>query len=204
MMSGLAGWLSRGLLAVSGAGNRARVLLRRAMYGGVAEIGPRARFLDGGSVANIRGQRGAVRIGAHSIISGELLTFAHGGSIVIGEWCYVGAGTRIWSAAGIVIGDRVLVSHGVNIHDSDSHPRDHGARHEQFVAIAGRGHPRSITGIAAAPVRIGDDAWIGFNSTVLKGVTIGARSIIGAGSIVTRDVPPDSLYIGNAVVGSTK
>jgi len=203
-MSGPAAWLSRGLMAASKAGDRARVLLRRAMFGGVAEIGPRVRFLDGGSVANIRGERGAVRIGAHSIIGGELLTFAHGGSIAIGEWCYVGAGTRIWSAAEIVIGDRVLVSHGVNIHDSDSHPRDPGARHQQFVAIARHGHPRFITGIAAAPVKIGDDAWIGFNATVLKGVTIGARSIVGAGSIVTRDVPPDSLYIGNAIVGSSK
>jgi acetyltransferase-like isoleucine patch superfamily enzyme len=203
-MSGPAGWLSRGLLAAASAGSRARSLMRRAMYAGLTETGPGVRFLDGSAVANIRGERAAVRIGAHSIIGGELLTFAHGGSIAIGKWCFVGVGTRIWSAAGIVIGDRVLVSHGVNIHDSDSHPRDPGARHEQFVAIAQRGHPRFITGIAAAPVTIGDDAWIGFNATVLKGVTIGARSIVGAGSIVTRDVPPDSLYIGNAIVGSTK
>ena len=50
---------------------------------------------------------------------------------------------------------------------------------------------------AAAPVRIEDDVWIGLNCVILKGVTIGYGFVIGAGSVVTRDVPPTSLAVGN-------
>jgi acetyltransferase-like isoleucine patch superfamily enzyme len=158
--------------------------------------------LEDGRIMNARRRRDSIRIGSRSVIGGELLTFAHGGEISIGDWCYVGAGTRVWSAARISIGNRVLISHGVNIHDSDSHPKDAKARHEQFRAIAVAGHPSSVSGIAAAPITIGDDAWIGFNASILKGVTIGAGSIIAAGSMVTRDVPPASLHVGTAVVGT--
>lgn len=51
--------------------------------------------------------------------------------------------------------------------------------------------------IAAAPVQIGSHAWIGFNSIILKGVTIGDRSVVAAGSVVTHDVPADTLVGGN-------
>jgi len=51
----------------------------------------------------------------------------------------------------------------------------------------------------ARSIRIEDDVWIGFNCTILKGVTIGARSVIAAGSTVTKQIPPDSLVIGGEV-----
>ncbi len=113
--------------------------------------------------------------------------FAHGGRILFGEWCFVGEGTRVWSASSVTIGDRVLISHGVNIHDCDSHPRDPAERHRHYRELRESGHPRTLDSVPNAPVVIGDDAWIGFNATVLKGVTIGARSIVAAGSIVTAD-----------------
>lgn len=182
---------------------RADRALRKALFAGFAEFGEQARLLESARIFNIGRRPGAIRIGAHSVVGGELLTFGHGGAIELGEWCYVGEGTRIWSAARISIGDRVLISHGVNIHDCDSHPRDARERHEQFRAIAGEGHPHAIESIASRPIVIGADAWIGFNATILKGVTIGARSIVAAGSVVTRDVPPDSVHIGTAVEGKS-
>lgn len=97
----------------------------------------------------------------------------------------------------ISIGNRVLISHDVNIHDGTAHSNDAKQRHEHFKAILTRGHPRNeagIPGVVSAPIKIEDDVWISFGVTILKGVTIGAGSVIAAGSIVTKDVPPGVLY----------
>ncbi|MBK8021791.1 MAG: hypothetical protein IPK19_10285 [Chloroflexi bacterium] len=48
-----------------------------------------------------------------------------------------------------------------------------------------------------APIRICDKAWIGFNAVILKGVTIGEGAIVGAGSVVTKDVPAWTVVAGN-------
>lgn len=186
------GWRARARLVRS---------LRQKMFQSQARLAPRVTLIESARVVNLAGQVDRVRVGANSVVAGELLVFAHGGDIAIGDWCYIGEGSRIWSAASVTIGDRVLVSHGVNIHDCDSHPRDAAGRHEHFRELRRQGHPRELEGVASAPVRIEDDAWIGFNAIVLKGVTVGARSIVAAGSVVTRDVPSDSIYIGDAVAG---
>jgi acetyltransferase-like isoleucine patch superfamily enzyme len=52
-------------------------------------------------------------------------------------------------------------------------------------------------GIKSSPVKIGDDVFIGANALILKGVTIGDRAIVGAGSVVARDAPEDEVWAGN-------
>lgn len=176
---------------------RAVLAVRGLQYRLAARVAPGARFEWGGEITNIRGDRDAIRIGSSTVVAGQLLTFAHGGSIDVGQWCFVGPGSRIWSAASIRIGDRVLISHGVNIHDNDAHPQDAAERHAQYAEIVTRGHPRTGANVRSAPVVIGDDAWLGFNSIVLKGVTIGPRAIVAAGSVVTQDVPAGCVVAGN-------
>ena len=114
------------------------------------------------------------------------MTFGHGGRISIGEWCYVGAGTRIWSAASIEIGNRVLISHSANVFDSLTHPLQAAARHEQVRQIFTSGHPREIS-LDESPVKIGDDAWIGAGAMVLRGVSVGEGGVVAAGAVVTKD-----------------
>ena len=150
-------------------------------------------------IRNIRGDTDKIVVGRHSHILGELLTFAHGGEIKIGEWCYVGEGSRIWSAVSIEIGNRVLISHSVNIFDSLTHPLKSAARHQQVRQIFGEGHPSTIS-LDESPVKIGDDAWIGAGAMVLRGVTVGEGGIVAAGAVVTKDVPSYSIVAGNPAV----
>lgn len=150
-------------------------------------------------IRNVRGDADRIVVGQHSRILGELLTFAHGGDIQIGEWCYVGEGSRIWSAASIVIGNRVLISHCANIFDSLTHPLRATARHSQVRQIFTRGHPSEIS-LDERPVRIGDDAWIGAGAMVLRGVTVGEGGVVAAGAVVTKDVPAFSVVAGNPAV----
>jgi acetyltransferase-like isoleucine patch superfamily enzyme len=158
-----------------------------------AVLGSRAR------IKNARGDTDKIVVGRHSRILGELFTFAHGGEIKIGEWCYIGEGSRIWSAALIEIGDRVLISHSANIFDSLTHPLQAAARHEQVRQIFEQGHPLKVT-LDESPIKICNDAWIGAGAMVLRGVTVGEGGIVAAGAVVTKNVPPYSIVAGNPAV----
>lgn len=147
-------------------------------------------------VINCSGIPEKIKIGAYSHIRGELLTLGHGGEIRIGEYCYVGENTKIWSGANITIGDRTLISHNVNIFDNLIHPVSPKERHEQYKAIITTGHPENID-LADKPVNIGNDVLIGAQATILKGITIGDGAIVGAGSIVTKNIPPFTIVAGN-------
>lgn len=161
-----------------------------------SEFGKGAKLLHSARIRNIRGNNHCIRIGPQSVIGGELLVFAHGGDISIGEWCYVGEGARIWSAASVVIRDRVLISHNVNVFDSLTHPLNARQRHAHFKAILQTGHARSID-LGEQPVIIDSDAWIGAGATILRGVRIGEGAIVGAGAVVAHDVPPHTIVAGN-------
>jgi acetyltransferase-like isoleucine patch superfamily enzyme len=150
-------------------------------------------------IRNASGNSGKITVGSHTHVLGELFIFAHGGEIKIGKWCFVGEGSRIWSAASIEIGDRVLISHSANIFDSLTHPLQAAARHEQVRQIFERGHPLRVS-LDESPVRICDDAWIGAGAMVLRGVTVGEGGVVAAGAVVTKDVPPYSIVAGNPAV----
>lgn len=107
--------------------------------------------------------------------------------ITIGDRVFIGNGCTLSAAQDITVGDDVLISSGVRIHDNDGHPLDAKRR------VAGE----SITASEARPVKIEDGAWIGASAIILKGVTIGRNAVVGAGSVVTRDVAPDTIVAGN-------
>jgi acetyltransferase-like isoleucine patch superfamily enzyme len=137
-----------------------------------------------------------IQIGSHTVCRGEINLFAPAGRVTVGSYCYIGDHTRIWSAIGITIGSRVLIAHGVNIHDHIGHPLSARKRHLQEVeSFAGKGD--DMSNVKMSPIVIEDDVWIGFSASIMKGVKIGRGAIIGAGSMVTKDVPPYAIVAGN-------
>lgn len=107
-----------------------------------------------------------------------------GASLTVGN--NVGmSSTRMWIHDSVKIGDDVKIGGCVLMTDTDAHPMDYMVRRS------------SNDETKSAPIVIEDDVWIGAHCIILKGVTIGARSIIGAGSVVTKSIPADCVAAGN-------
>ncbi|NLL09953.1 MAG: acetyltransferase, partial [Methanomicrobiales archaeon] len=102
------------------------------------------RFYEGAKIINSQDDPSSIIIGPFTHIKGELSVLGHGGQIKIGSYCYIGEGTRIWSGKEIIIGDRVLISHSVNIFDNLIHPIDPELRHKQFIEIIEKGQPKGL------------------------------------------------------------
>jgi acetyltransferase-like isoleucine patch superfamily enzyme len=105
----------------------------------------------------------------------------------IGHCTFLGHDCSFNLAREISIGNHCLIARGVKFYDNDGHPLDAAARREN----------RPVALDQVKPITIGDDVWIGAGSVILKGVQIAPRAIVGAGSMVTRDVPSDVIVGGN-------
>lgn len=163
-------------------------------------------ILPGARIINHQKMREKILIREGAWILGEIYVMAHGGEIIVGNDTYIGKDSRIWSANRIEIGDRVQISHSVNIHDTNSHSLSAKLRYEHAMHILYYGHPMTLEDVPSAPIFIEDDVWIGFGSIVMKGVRIGKGSVIGAGSVITKDIKPYSVVVGNPqkVIGKSK
>lgn len=109
------------------------------------------------------------------------------GRIRIGKNCVL-QGISICSYKLVDIGDRVIFGPNVVIMDCSGH------------AIEQRGNSDEWERLKISPVYIGDDAWLGYGVIVLPGVSIGKRAVIGAGSVVSKDIPDDCVAVGNPCV----
>jgi maltose O-acetyltransferase len=106
----------------------------------------------------------------------------YGFNISVGGRFYANVNCVFLDCAPIEIGDHVLLGPGVHLYTA-THPLDPAERRRGLEL--------------AKPIAIGGDAWLGGGAIVLPGVTIGARAVVGAGSVVTRDIPPDERVAGN-------
>jgi len=162
--------------------------------------GLNTRLMHDATIENLQNDPNAIILGSNNLIRGHLLVWKHGGKIQIGNHCFIGPQSEIWSMSSISIGNRVLISHGVNIADSNAHSKSSQERHLHYRTMTEGGHPKDaefLGEVPTQPIILEDDVWISFGCTILKGVRIGARSIIAAGTIVTKDVPPDSLCMSD-------
>lgn len=160
-------------------------------------VSPGVIFFEAPIVSIAEGSR--IEIGENCVICSDsknttlgvnhplvLRTLRPGARIVIGKDTGISGGS-ICAALSVKIGEHCLVGANVTITDTDFHPID----------PEGRRYNENPEGIGAAPVEIEDNVFIGTGAIILKGVRIGKNSVIGAGSVVTRDVPPDSIAAGN-------
>ena len=151
-------------------------------------LGLNARML------NDHPEQDRIRIGEHAVLR-CLLRQESQGRIEIGDFVYIGDNSIIHSTTGITIGDETLIAHNVNILDNDTHPMDAEQRVAHFRQLLGL-KPSKKFEITRSPVKIGKRCWIGLNTVITKGVEIGDETIISAGSVVTKSLPPRVLAGG--------
>jgi acetyltransferase-like isoleucine patch superfamily enzyme len=103
--------------------------------------------------------------------------------IRIGKGCIIGESNIIRGPGGVEIGDQVLTAPGVQILSSNHLYGDPD-------------RPIMEQGVSAKGIAIDDGAWIGAGALILDGVKIGRNSVVGAGAVVTRDIPPYGIAVG--------
>ncbi|QFY62016.1 acyltransferase [Rhizobium grahamii] len=145
----------------------------------------------------LNGRGGKIAIGNDCLIHCRVDFDAPGGKLTIGDRCFIGA-SQLVCHSGISIGDDVIMSWGITVVDHNSHAVEWEARKDD-VRLWSRCE-KDWSSVKIAPVTIGDKVWIGFGASILKGVTIGEGAVIGAQSVVTRDVPAYAVVAGNPAV----
>ena len=126
--------------------------------------------------------RGTTKIGDFFMIEGTvgvLIKVAPGASLSIGDRVYMNAGTSIEAHHEVIIGNNVLMAPFSSVVDDDRHQVE----------------PASVR--YKGPTIVGNNVWLGRNVVLLPGVTIGDGAVIGANSVVTRSVPPNTFAAGS-------
>lgn len=132
---------------------------------------------------------------SHSEMWGEIYSFNHG-KVTIGSWSKLGRNSIINCVNNVSIGKECAIADHVIITDHNYHPIN--PRDRQYMAHTPHGsYERSPACSINKPVIIGDNVWIGNYARICKGVSIGNNSIIGANTVVTKDIPANCIAVGN-------
>jgi len=154
------------------------------------------------SVRNPLENKKYIEIGENSQISGDFIFEIEQGKIVIGNGTFIGGGTFICIDE-IQIGNDVMFAWGCTVTDNNSHSHIWSERKNDVMEWKKGldenkiGAYKDWSNVKKGKITIKDKAWIGFNSIILKGLTIGEGAIVGAGSVVTKDVPDWTIVAGN-------
>jgi acetyltransferase-like isoleucine patch superfamily enzyme len=135
-------------------------------------------------------------VGSYTTFWRTALAVEEFGKLEIGSHCFFSNASIVCSEK-ISIGNRVFIAGGVTIADSDFHPVDPLERLKDVIALSPVGNRLKRALVEKLPVIIEDDVWIGMNSTILKGVTIGQGAVVEPGSVVLKNVLPGQKVSGN-------
>jgi acetyltransferase-like isoleucine patch superfamily enzyme len=139
----------------------------------------------------------AIEIGrGSSIYLGVMFDLGENARVRIGDYVLMN-GARVICDSEITIGDYTLISWNVVLMDTHRVPLEPSRRRAELEQVAARSPRRLAPTASARPIHIGANVWIGFESCILPGVTIGDGAVIGARSVVAADVPPFTVAVGN-------
>jgi acetyltransferase-like isoleucine patch superfamily enzyme len=128
---------------------------------------------------------GRLELGAHVLFEPQVwITIADGGHVSIGAGTFLNIATMIACQDSVTIGAHCMFANGCFVSDA-THRFDDRQKPVPWQGFTSKG-----------PTRIGDNVWCGAHVVVTSGVTIGERCVIGANSVVTRDIPPHSIAAG--------
>ena len=164
----------------------------------ITTAGPVIMNFGAGIIGNTKKEH--VVLGKNVRLSGWL-TMLENGKITIGDYTLIGNKAVIQAWKQVSIGSYCMISPDVWIQDNNSHSI---YAQDRLVDMLGSRDFNDVgtdmTKATSKPIKIGDHVWVGRRAVILKGVTIGDRSIVAAGSVVTHNVPPDTIVAGNPAV----
>ncbi|MEI7525468.1 MAG: acyltransferase [Mariniphaga sp.] len=165
-------------------------------------------FLPGTSIRFEAGmeKRKYVEIGTKCLLNCNFIFESQSGIIRIGNNVHIGGATLI-SRTSIIIGNEVTMAWGIIIYDHNSHSifwehrqSDNQICYDSYIKYHNNIMNKDWSNVISKPIVIEDKVWIGFDVLILKGVHIGEGAVIGAKSVVTKDVPAWTVVAGNPAI----
>ena len=131
----------------------------------------------------------------HCELFGSITSF-NNGKVIMKDWSKIGPNSMIIAVNRVEIGKDTAIATGVTIIDNNTHPINPADR--RYMRHTPHGSKERQNQYSAnAPIIIGENVWVGSNVRIQKGVKIGDNAIIAANSVVTKDVPANSIAAGN-------
>ncbi len=159
-------------------------------------LNPDTRLLTCAHCVNT-GPKEHIRIGKHCTIGGNLVAL-YGGKITIGNNVYIGGSTTFQCKEAITIGNHVIIANNAMLIDNNNHPTAPEMRLKMSQCDDYLHDPLwSWETATSAPIVVEDNVWIGRDTRILKGVSVGEGSIVALGAVVTHNVPPYTVVAGN-------
>ncbi len=154
-----------------------------------------------------KNKENSLTIGNHTMVGCSFVFESDKGKIEVGDNTFINGGTTLIAREYIKIGSHVTIAWGCTLYDHNSHSLDYKERQNDVSRQnedyrCGRNFiaSKNWDSVKSKPICIEDNVWIGFDSVILAGVTIGEGAIVGARSVVRKDIEPWTVVAGNPAV----